>query len=626
MAIAEELQILVDAKVNSAVRDLKKTQKETNNLGKSAKNLVKSLLPVAGATAAIVGLAKGAKAAEEAFFQQEKAVALLNASLQATGQFTSSTSQEIQDFASELQGVTTVGDEASIQLTQFAVSAGLSADQAKQATKDAIGLSKAFGVDLQAAIKATTNAQQGDFNQLNRYIPAVKNAKDETEKAAIAQQSLANAFEVAKKEADTAIGAQQQYQNAIGDTQEILGAYVAEGLTPVRRAFTELLTEINNTLSAEKILRDVIAGQVNDSASLSTAIERQEERLEELNAQSLRGINVNKQLREEEERLLKLKTDLVAAQRAEASQLRAQTQARNDAQAAAEAEAERLEREAALTEKYADARKLVVDVLQSEKTEADKLQETYDQLAGSPWAGGKLEEERIAAMEILQERIVELRNTEESLWSERGDWIEEWRQQQIAAAEETGRVNEENAAKIQASYENAFNFAGSAISDLTFALASGEDAYKSFARVGLTALSELLSALGAKLAAIAAEALALSFIPPFVGGAGAGPALAGSAAAFAASGAVRAAAGNFQQGTPAGQPFTVPGTPGRDSQPIMVEPGEEVTVNSRARSARGDTKMANITLNIDGRAFGKLILDLSRDRVVTLDRGALVAT
>lgn len=231
-------------------------------------NIAYSTVAAAGVILFTKKLVSAAMVAEDAFQVQEAAVIKLNAALKTTGQFSESTSQDLQDFASELQGITTVGDETAIQLEQIAINAGLSADESKRATQDAIGLSKAFGIDVTAAIKATTNAQQGNFDLLNRYIPAVKNTKDETEKAAVAQRALADAFEIAKAEALTSIGVEQQLNNAIGDSQEIVGSYVTAALTPWRRALLGIVTELNNTYTAKVKLDDLIkTGDVSGIAS-----------------------------------------------------------------------------------------------------------------------------------------------------------------------------------------------------------------------------------------------------------------------------------------------------------------------------------------------------------------------
>jgi hypothetical protein len=81
------------------------------------------------------------------------------------------------------------------------------------------------------------------------------------------------------------------------------------------------------------------------------------------------------------------------------------------AEAAAEAEINRQieARRKLIEEEYLAARDLVLATLESEKTEYEKIQEQMDELAAHPWAGGRLETDRLAAIEILNQRLTEIR-------------------------------------------------------------------------------------------------------------------------------------------------------------------------------------------------------------------------
>lgn len=228
-----------------------------------------------------------------------------------------------------------------------------------------------------------------------------------------------------------------------------------------------------------------------------------------------------------------------------------------------------------------------------------------------------LAETQAAEQLILENQILEAGN---ALRDRRGQIIDENREklrEEIALTQQLAERNEALANTIRnqvaTSYANAFGAIGEA-------LVNGESATKAFAKAALNGFASILDALAAELAARAILGL---FINPAL----TGPALAGAAAASVAAGAIRASAANFQQGTPEGQPFIVPGTSGADTQSIAVEPGEEVTVNSRARTARdGGGRPTNLVINFDGREIGKILFDLSKDRVLTIDRGAVVTT
>jgi len=215
--MSEKIDIVVSLK-DTASKGVGKISKAFDKLKKNAK-----LVAIAGIGALSAMIVKTTRL----FGVQEKAIVKMEAALKSSGQEVKNNSKDFQKFASELQKITTVGDEASLGLLQIATNMGLNSKQAKQATKDAIGLSKAFGIDTTAAIKAVTAAQLGDFNMLNRYIPALRSVKDETKKAAMARDLLNQSFKVAKAETATLAGATIQMQNAIGDAGEEIGKVFA---------------------------------------------------------------------------------------------------------------------------------------------------------------------------------------------------------------------------------------------------------------------------------------------------------------------------------------------------------------------------------------------------------------
>ena len=187
-------------------------------------------LSTAAKVAAVAGigvLTKAISASVKAFGRQEAAETKLKAALQATGQEVENNSKELFNYASELQKITTVGDEASIEIMQIGVNMGLTAQQTKQATRDAIGMSKAYGVNVQSAMRAAAAAQEGNYSMMQRYIPALRGMTDQAQLAAKAQELMGAAFDVAKAETQTFNGSIEQLSNAFGDAQEAVGAVFA---------------------------------------------------------------------------------------------------------------------------------------------------------------------------------------------------------------------------------------------------------------------------------------------------------------------------------------------------------------------------------------------------------------
>ncbi len=127
------------------------------------------------------------------------------------------------DLASEIQKVTTVGDELSLGSMVLAKTMGVSNEAIGTTTKNAIGLSKAFGVDLQQSTKMAVLASQGNYEALTRFIPALRTTKDLSEQQAIVNKAMADGWNIAQAEANTFSGKLEQLNNSTGDVLEETG-------------------------------------------------------------------------------------------------------------------------------------------------------------------------------------------------------------------------------------------------------------------------------------------------------------------------------------------------------------------------------------------------------------------
>jgi len=199
-----------------------------------------AIASVAMTTTIIAGFAGLAKA----WAGQEAANARLSASFQAVGEDGAEALKRFSAFASEIQKITTVGDEATMSLVALGRTMGIATENIEEATKGAIGLSKAFGIDLNTAMKMTALAYQGEYEMLGRYIPALRTATSEAEKAAIVQEAMANGFSIAQAEMGTISGQFSALKNTIGDAMEAAGEAIFGdgGLTGALSRLREMIT------------------------------------------------------------------------------------------------------------------------------------------------------------------------------------------------------------------------------------------------------------------------------------------------------------------------------------------------------------------------------------------------
>lgn len=206
--------------LNSASKEFRKFGRNMERIGSRMSTRVTAPILAIGA------------AAFRAFGQQEQAERTLRASLQANGRQVDMLMSRYQQFASQMQRLTIVGDETTLAMLQQAESMGLTGDAAERAVRNSIAMQSAFGVSAERALRYTAALEQGEATMLRRYLPALRGIEDESKLAAEAQRILTDAFEVSKAEAEGATGQTRQMVNAIGDLTEHVGEVVSQAMLP----------------------------------------------------------------------------------------------------------------------------------------------------------------------------------------------------------------------------------------------------------------------------------------------------------------------------------------------------------------------------------------------------------
>ena len=117
-----------------------------------------------------VGAAAFAKKSIDAFTEQEQAAVELDQALRVLGDTSDESRRRAAEFAGSIQKVSIYGDEAVLQLQAMGVNMGkLTGLQLERATKAAIGLSRAYKLDVNSAMQLVSRAAQGQTQMLSRY-------------------------------------------------------------------------------------------------------------------------------------------------------------------------------------------------------------------------------------------------------------------------------------------------------------------------------------------------------------------------------------------------------------------------------------------------------------------------
>lgn len=246
------LTLMLGANIGQFQTSMRKASKELETVGKKMQSIGKSMSLYVTAPLVAMGTAS-----VMAFDEAAQANARLATQLRQNGKDVQTTLADYNAFASGIERVTTVDDEAVLGMMQLAESMG--AIDVKGATSGAIALSKSLGIDLTAAMKMAVLAQNGQYTMLQRYVPALRVASSETEKAAIVQKLFADGMAIAKSEAGAGLGPMLQLKNALGNLGEGFGKIITEALAPAISWLKELVIKFDGLSDRGKTIIIVIA-------------------------------------------------------------------------------------------------------------------------------------------------------------------------------------------------------------------------------------------------------------------------------------------------------------------------------------------------------------------------------
>ncbi len=239
MAREIKAKIKITADTKQADRELDKVTKSTKGLAAGFTALKAGILVAA---AAFTGLIVFIKNSIEAFNEQELAVEKLDNTLASLGQRGESLSLRLQALASDMQKVSNFGDEVTI--SAIAQIAAFTKDEAaiRELTKASADLAAGQGISLASAAQLVARSFATSTNALTRQGVETDALAGSTERLFDITQGVANLYGgQALAAANTLSGAQTRFGNAIGDTSELLGEYVAE-VTQLQRLLVVLAT------------------------------------------------------------------------------------------------------------------------------------------------------------------------------------------------------------------------------------------------------------------------------------------------------------------------------------------------------------------------------------------------
>jgi hypothetical protein len=261
MAIAGNITVALRAQTSQFDSSLKKSSRRVSGWSKS----VQKAVSYATQAFAAYKVYDFAKTSVKAFMEQEDASNNLASAYKVLGVHSIDAMKRAEEFASSIQKMTVIGDEAVLQLMQLGASMGqLAGKDLERATIATIGLSRAFKIDTTAAMKLVAKAALGNVDTLTRYGIVLDESLTKQEKFNEVLKIGEKNFQLAQREIDTTAGKLKQLSNTWGDMKEGIGEHIlrypALGETftaPAKAKMSEYKSMLQDRKKAKKLMEEL---------------------------------------------------------------------------------------------------------------------------------------------------------------------------------------------------------------------------------------------------------------------------------------------------------------------------------------------------------------------------------
>jgi hypothetical protein len=275
--VTEELRILVKAESRRAVQELKALETQSgkveNSTSKMALSFLKSVIPIASATAAFAGLVAIGRESLAIFTANEQAAAKLSSVLRATGGAAGISAGELATWRQELYESTLLTtqqiDEMSTLLLTFRNISDTTFPRAQRAVAD---MSIIFG-SLDSSAMQLGRALQDPITGISalRQVGITFSAEQENQIRTFTElNDLASAQAVILSEIENQVGGTAQAMTelstagfdrmgrAINDLKSSFGAFIAENFGPTINALALRLEQASALMNRNRTGRSIV--------------------------------------------------------------------------------------------------------------------------------------------------------------------------------------------------------------------------------------------------------------------------------------------------------------------------------------------------------------------------------
>ena len=262
----KELDDTADA-TNKAGNEIDKTKKKHKSFGDILKGVKEKIngTTIAG-VAAVAAIKKTVDALNDcaaAYRVQQNAEQALQVAAKNNPYLNDESVYNLRNFASELQSLSEIGDEVSLQVMSQLAATGRNEEQIMQIMSAAADMAAVTGQDLASAAQQLNATLNGNAGLLGRQIGAINNLTKEELENGRAVELVAQKYKgVAAATADVEV----QLSNSWGDFKENIGRGWQNVTQPVKQFFLDVLNNINEATAKTNEIKDA-SGKRNDGTA-----------------------------------------------------------------------------------------------------------------------------------------------------------------------------------------------------------------------------------------------------------------------------------------------------------------------------------------------------------------------
>lgn len=243
----------------------KKSKTLNTNLGGIGKGAIAAAGAVAGVAVAVKKTVDALNDCEKAYQVQRKAEIALQTVAKNNPYLNDESVYNLRAFASELQSMSEIGDEQSLQVMAQLAAMGRTEEQIQAIMKAAADMAAVTGEDIASAVTKLNATLNGNAGMLGRQVTAINNLTKEELESGRAIEIVAQQYNgSAAAMADNTV----QLANAWGDFKENIGRGWNKVTQPVKQFFLDILNDINELTTKTNDLKDA-SGKRNAGTATS---------------------------------------------------------------------------------------------------------------------------------------------------------------------------------------------------------------------------------------------------------------------------------------------------------------------------------------------------------------------